>query len=173
MAAGTVSANESALDLHLRSGPQMLLYRSLARDLADRRPGRILDWGCGFGQVSALLRAEGLDAVPYDFDPDLDEPATIALERYPDMEARFSPDPVCLPFPDDGFDTVLSCGVLEHVQGPDASLDEIHRVLRPDGTFFVTNLPNRSPIPSGSLGSSAGTTTASSRTTGSIPSEQR
>jgi ubiquinone/menaquinone biosynthesis C-methylase UbiE len=141
--AGTVSASESALDIHLRSGPQMLQYRSVVRDLADRRPGRILDWGCGFGQLTALLRAERLDAVAFDFDPEVDEATIRPLERYPEIKAHVSPDPVRLPFSDESFDTVLSCGVLEHVHDPDASLEEIHRILKPGGTFFVTNLPNR------------------------------
>jgi ubiquinone/menaquinone biosynthesis C-methylase UbiE len=121
----------------------MLQYRSLVGDLAKRHPGRILDWGCGFGQVSALMLAAGLDVVAFDFAPDVDGPTTAALERYPEIEAHLSPDPVVLPFDDDSFDTVLSCGVLEHVQDPDASLEEIRRVLKPFGTFFVTNLPNR------------------------------
>ena len=133
----------SALDANLRSGPQMLQYQSLARDLAARRPGRLLDWGCGWGQVTALLLNQGVDAVAFDYRADLDAPTTGALERYPEIVAHFSPDPVRLPFEDGSFDTVLSCGVLEHVQDPGASLDEIHRVLRPGGIFYVTNLPNR------------------------------
>jgi 2-polyprenyl-3-methyl-5-hydroxy-6-metoxy-1,4-benzoquinol methylase len=32
---------------------------------------------------------------------------------------------------------------LEHVQDPGGSLDELHRVLRPDGRLFVYKLPNR------------------------------
>ena len=69
-------------------------------------------------------------------------PTVEPLERFPEIEAHLSPDPVQLPFEDGGFDTVLSCGVLEHVHDPDTSLDEIRRVLAPGGTF-VTNLPNR------------------------------
>ena len=57
---------------------------------------------------------------------------------------------------------MLSCGVLEHVQDPDASLDEIRRVLRPGGTFYVTNLPNRySYTENGSPACSGATTTVS------------
>jgi hypothetical protein len=33
--------------------------------------------------------------------------------------------------------------VLEHVRDPDGSLEEIRRVLRPRGTFYLYNLPNR------------------------------
>jgi ubiquinone/menaquinone biosynthesis C-methylase UbiE len=132
-----------ALDAHLRSGPQMLQYNALADDLAAREPGRVLDWGCGYGQVTALLRTRGVDVVPFDYRQELSEPTIEPLERFPEIEALLSPDPVALPFEDDSFDTVLSCGVLEHVEDPDASLDEIRRVLRPSGTFYVTNLPNR------------------------------
>jgi SAM-dependent methyltransferase len=48
-----------------------------------------------------------------------------------------------LPFDDRSFDAVLSCGVLEHVEDPDASLDEIKRILVPGGSFYVYKLPNR------------------------------
>jgi ubiquinone/menaquinone biosynthesis C-methylase UbiE len=131
------------LDAHLRSGPQMLQYNALADDLAAREPGRVLDWGCGYGQVTALLRDRTVDVVAFDYREGLPGPTVEPLERFPEIEVHLSPDPVALPFEDDNFDTVLSCGVLEHVEDPDASLDEIRRVLRPSGTFYVTNLPNR------------------------------
>jgi SAM-dependent methyltransferase len=122
----------------------MLQYRALANDLADRNPGQVLDWGCGFGQVTALLRERGIDVVAFDYRSDIEAPTTAQLERFPEIEAHVSPDPVRLPFEDGTFDTVLSCGVLEHVEDPDGSLDEIRRVLRRGGgTFYVTNLPNR------------------------------
>ena len=86
------------LDANLRSEPQMLMYQALARDLARRRPGRLLDWGCGFGQVSALLRAEGVDVVAFDVRPGLVAPTRERLERFPEIEAHVTSDPVALPF---------------------------------------------------------------------------
>jgi ubiquinone/menaquinone biosynthesis C-methylase UbiE len=132
-----------SLDANLRSGPQMLMYRALARDVARREPGRVLDWGCGWGQMTALLRQAGIDAVAFDYRADLDAPTTEPLRRFPEIEAHLSSEPVQLPFDDDSFDTVLSCGVLEHVPDPDGSVAELVRVLRPGGMLYISNLPNR------------------------------
>jgi ubiquinone/menaquinone biosynthesis C-methylase UbiE len=131
------------IDVNLRSGPQMREYEALADRIAADRSGRVLDWGCGWGQVTALLRERGVDAQPFDYRPDEPAPGEARLERFPDIVCRFSPDPVTLPFPNESFDAVLSCGVLEHVQDPDASLEELRRVLRPRGRLYVAKLPNR------------------------------
>lgn len=131
------------IDVNLRSGPQMREYASLADRIAADRPGRVLDWGCGWGQVTALLKERGVDVQPFDYRPQEPAPGEAPLERFPDITCTFSPEPVALPFDDASFDAVLSCGVLEHVQDPDGSLTEIRRVLRPGGRLYVTKLPNR------------------------------
>jgi ubiquinone/menaquinone biosynthesis C-methylase UbiE len=121
----------------------MLQYRAIVDRIAADDPGRTLDWGCGFGQVSQLLSEAGVDVVPFDYRPGRTTPGLEPLERYPGLQAHVSPDPVALPFPDDSFDSALSCGVLEHVSDPDGSLEELRRVLRLAGTLYVYNLPNR------------------------------
>lgn len=130
------------IDVHLRSGPQMIQYEAIARRIAAEQAGPVLDWGTGFGQVAKLLADAGADVTLFEYRPDL-EPGVRPLERYPELSAQSGSDPVELPFPDASFDAVLSCGVLEHVQDPDGSLEEIRRVLCPDGTFYLYNLPNR------------------------------
>jgi SAM-dependent methyltransferase len=131
-----------ALDAHLQSGPQLLQYRAITRRIASEQRGTVLDWGTGFGQVAKLLANEGVAVTPFEYRPDL--PAGVRpLERYPELKAHSSADPVALPFDEASFDAILSCGVLEHVRDPDGSLEEIRRVLRPGGTFYLYNLPNR------------------------------
>jgi SAM-dependent methyltransferase len=47
-----------------------------------------------------------------------------------------------LPFPDGAFDAVVACLVFEHVQGVDAAIAEVGRVLEPGGRFvFFLNHP--------------------------------
>lgn len=131
------------IDVNLRSGPQMREYAALAERIARDRPGRVLDWGCGWGQVTALLRERGVDVHPFDYRPAETAVGQAPLERFPEIMCTFSPAPVALPFDSASFDAVLSCGVLEHVQDPAGSLAELHRVLRPGGRLYVTKLPNR------------------------------
>jgi SAM-dependent methyltransferase len=131
-----------ALDVNLRSGPQMREYIAIADRVAQRRPGRVLDWGCGHGQVTHLLRERHVDTVAYDY-REGSEHEIVGLEHFPEIEAHVGGDPVLLPFGDDEFDTVLSCGVLEHVARPAESLREIHRVLRPGGQLLIYKLPNK------------------------------
>lgn len=117
-------------------------YEAIARRIANDRPGSVLDWGCGWGQLTYLLRQAQLHAIAFDYAAEVEEGTVSRLPRYPEIEVHLSPNPVQLPFADTAFDAVLSCGVLEHVARPHESLEEIKRVLRPGGTFYVFKLPN-------------------------------
>ena len=130
------------LDVNIRSGPQMREYVAIADRVSGESRGQVLDWGCGHGQISHLLRERSVDVVSFDY-LEGSEPGLMALEHFPEIETHVSGDPVVLPFGDGEFDTVLSCGVLEHVQRPDDSLDELHRVPRVGGRLLIYKLPNR------------------------------
>jgi len=100
--------------------------------------GRILDWGCGLGQMSYLLKNRGFEVVSFD----LDTGGRKFLEQFA-QPLVLGRDPVKLPFFDAEFDAILSSGVLEHVADPLASLEEIRRVMKPKGLLFIFRLPNR------------------------------
>jgi SAM-dependent methyltransferase len=126
---------------HMSSGPQGREYDAIADRIAADGRRHVLDWGAGHGQMTARLLQRGIDVTAFDYVPDL-PPGRRPL-THADAEVDHSPDPVALPYPDGAFDTVLSCGVLEHVADPDGSLDEIHRILAPGGRVYVYKLPNR------------------------------
>jgi 2-polyprenyl-3-methyl-5-hydroxy-6-metoxy-1,4-benzoquinol methylase len=135
-------ANPLGGDINLRAAPAMQEYRSIARRIRDDGAQRVLDWGCGAGQVSDLLSKARLDVTAFDYRHGVED-GLWPLEHYPHLSAYLSSDPCRLPFADGSFDAVLSCGVLEHVEDPDASLEEVKRVLVPGGAFYVYKLPNR------------------------------
>jgi len=135
-------ANPRGGDLNLRSGPQMEEYRAIVDRIHSDRPATILDWGSGHGQISNLLHQAGLAVTAFDYQPDVPD-GPRPMERYPHLSVHLGSHPYRLPFADGSFAAVLSCGVLEHVANPDASLEEIKRVLAPEGTLYVYKLPNR------------------------------
>ncbi len=125
--------------MHIRSVAQLREYERIVDRIARDAPGHVLDWGAGYGQIVHMLRERGVQASAADYGPTSVPPE----ERYADVEITLADDPVSLPWPDSTFDAVLSLGVLEHVQFPERSLDEVRRILRPGGTFYCYKLPNR------------------------------
>jgi SAM-dependent methyltransferase len=131
------------VDVHLSSVAQLREYAAVADRIAADRPGVVLDWGCGFGQMIALLDKRGVRATGCDYHPDAGGLRTERLERFPRFQRLVTDDPVRLPYDDESFDAALSLGVLEHVEQPEASLDELRRVVRPGGRLYVYKLPYR------------------------------
>ncbi|MGH9327674.1 MAG: class I SAM-dependent methyltransferase [Terriglobia bacterium] len=100
----------------------------------------VLDWGCGYGQVSWLLRRRGMNVISCDAEK---RAAIDSIPELTDLSIRYLDDPVRLPFDSESFSAVLSVGVLEHVPDLEGSLGEIHRVLQPKGPLFLFMFPNR------------------------------
>ena len=104
--------------------------------------GKLLDWGCGYGQISYFLKKWNphLEMYPYDI-------VDIACWRVllNDSGIRYfqGNDPVKIPFPDNFFRYIISVGTLEHVEDEKASITEIYRVLEKGGLFFGFLIPNK------------------------------
>lgn len=111
-------------------------YAKYADTLKPGRPGaRVLDVGCGVGQVAARLAEAGFEA----HGVDVSEPN---IER----AKRFCPrcqlyDGRRLPFPDGHFAAAGALNVLEHVEEPEAFITELARVVEPGGKVVLSS-PN-------------------------------
>lgn len=109
--------------------------QTLLRALAEARPRRVLDVGCGDGRLASLYAAEQvvvLDA----------SDAAVAAASARGLDARLG-DAQALPFADGSFDAVTCNHALYHVPDPDQALREFVRVLRPGGRFVgIYNTPN-------------------------------
>ena len=100
--------------------------------------GRILDVGCGEGQVARSLAAQGSTVVGVD---PTARNIQVALERGGGPEYLIG-TASRLDFPDASFDAVVACLVFEHIDDVDGAVSEVSRVLRPGGQFsFFLNHP--------------------------------
>jgi SAM-dependent methyltransferase len=100
---------------------------------------RVLDVGCGDGQVSRLAKKLGAGLV-VGIDPTWNQ-VRVAKER--DGGALFARSGAgALPFPDRSFDAVVACLVFEHIRDVDEAIAEVARVLDVGGAFsFFLNHP--------------------------------
>ncbi len=107
-----------------------------AAELAGAR--RVLDVGCGDGQVSRLASRLGCDTV-VGVDPTWNQ-VKVAAQRGGASFARAGA--ARLPFADASFDAVVACLVFEHIRDVDDAIAEVARVLTPGGRFcFFLNHP--------------------------------
>ena len=100
----------------------------------------VLDLGCGEGYGAFLMSRVALQVVGVD----------VSFEAVAHAAALYGSDHLhyvvgrctAVPLADDSVDLVVSFETLEHIQNHDAMLDEIRRVLRPDG-LLILSTPDR------------------------------
>ena len=99
---------------------------------------RILDVGCGEGQLARRAAAVGARVVGVD---PIEAQVELATARA-GGPVYLRGDAIRLPFASGGFDAVVACLVFEHLEEPDDAIAEVARVLEPGGRFlFLLNHP--------------------------------
>jgi SAM-dependent methyltransferase len=92
-------------------------------------PRRLLDAGCGMGQLAAALVTRGYDVRAIDIDPD-----AVAAARANGVQAHRAN---LIDFDDAPFDVVVCSLSLHHVDGLDHAVERIHHLLAPGGVLVV------------------------------------
>jgi ubiquinone/menaquinone biosynthesis C-methylase UbiE len=117
--------------------------------LAEVTPGmKVLDVGCGRGEILRHCAALGADAYGIDYAPVAVKMSQQVIEALggatPGKTAVGLADAKKLPFPDACFDRVLMFDVVEHLHPWELheAMREVHRVLTPDGRFIIHTAPN-------------------------------
>ena len=105
------------------------------------RGRRVLDVACGEGYGSALLARDAARVTGVDLSPQAVAHARKAYAGQGNLEFVES-SCTKMPFPDASFDYVVSFETVEHIEGQEAFLDEVARVLEPDGLFLLS-CPNK------------------------------
>ncbi len=122
---------------------QVWLYSVFARgkkrhaavvDTLDLRPGdKLLDLGCGLGQVLELAIEAGAEATGIDPSPSM---VGRARRRVPDAHIVLG-SAEDIPFPDESFTHVIATATFHHWADRDVGLAEAIRVLAPGGRLLI------------------------------------
>jgi|SRR6185369_9126413 len=121
---------------YLAIGP---LGLALWRSVEAKHLGRvtlkhpILDLGCGFGEFAVAYADEPIDMGVDINSRDLYEAAK--TKKYKNLTLADARD---LPFSDNSYASIFSISTLEHITNSDKVLKEAYRVLKPEGTLFLT-----------------------------------
>ena len=111
-------------------------YAKYADALCPAAPdGKVLDIGCGVGQVVQRLIDAGHEA----HGVEVSEPNIAKAKQVSDRCRIY--DGRSLPFDDASFDSVGALNVLEHVEEPEAFITELVRVVKPGGRIVLSS-PN-------------------------------
>jgi SAM-dependent methyltransferase len=109
----------------------------------------VADVGCGDGiiDLGLVLKGRPSSFVGYDIrETDVDAlrrsaAAAGVADELPESLSFATSLPTGLPADDDTFDAIVTWSAFEHVRQPVPLLAEIHRILKPDGVFFLQLWP--------------------------------
>ena len=134
-----ITATEQAWN----SATTLYIARKLEQITAEKsteQPLKVLDMGCGDGNLIEAFLAYGHDLYGYDF-PYREESLKARLlpifgDAYDD-HLRMMTDERVIPFADSSFDVIYANQVFEHVRFLDAMVAECARVLKPGGVLVA------------------------------------
>lgn len=132
---GKMNDNFTNIEFTVENLDRFFIRTSIFMALKETLPilkGNLLDVGCGKMPYKNYILQNST----------VDEYVGLDIENALDYDKSVKPDSVWdgkkMPFEDDSFESAIGTEVLEHCPKPEIILDEIYRVLKPDGIFFFT-----------------------------------
>lgn len=116
--------------------PYRAMVEAVCASIPRQIGGRVLDAGCGTGNVSVQLASLGMSVSGIDAAGAM---LARARRKLPTTEFQACDLDRPLPFPDASFDGVTCSNVLYSLNSPPAALKELCRVLKPHGTLALSN----------------------------------
>lgn len=123
--------------LHLIDNPRIRIMKAIVDGLNLRRRS-ILDIGCNDGSFISILGNQ--DNLFHGLEIN-DWCVTESRKKGIDVKSYFFDDKTPLPYGDGVFDLVIAGEIIEHIFDTDYFLNEVYRVLRPEGRFLIST-PN-------------------------------
>ena len=118
-------------------------------DVTALKDKDVLDFGCGGGELSYVLKRLGARQV---VGTEISETQLAQVQqrleqsRTPGVVFHLDKDPAHVSLPDAFFDTICCFDVVEHLRHPEAILTEWRRLLRPGGQVWIWWCPWRHPF---------------------------
>jgi ubiquinone/menaquinone biosynthesis C-methylase UbiE len=132
-------AERALMNNPIRKGVQSAFEAGRMLDLGGpMEGGTALEIGCGRGVgVELILERFGADrVVGLDLDPRMVDLASRRLAHLGDRARFVVGDITAIDAPDGAYDAIFDFGIIHHVPDWRLALRELHRVLRPGGTFY-------------------------------------
>lgn len=113
------------------------MYQEIIDRVMSKNPKKVLDLGCGSGNVLKELNdiySDDLELCGLDIAEDMIKIANETLGDKADLKVGDCED---IPWPDNTFDVVVCNASFHHYPNPDKTLMEVGRVLKNNGTLIL------------------------------------
>ncbi len=120
--------------------PDIAIRHKYFLEMLQGTSGRVLEVGCGSGQMQLDLARRGYEMYGLDIAAGMVQATRKLLrENLPNYKPRLLVGDIeALGFPDNFFDLVLAAGVIEYLRSDKKSFREFSRVLKPGGMIILS-----------------------------------
>jgi SAM-dependent methyltransferase len=113
-------------------------YEIILKWLKDRNISTILNAGCGSGELSFILAANGYNVTSFDLDKDYIDLAKKKLKKMNFKNCTFSVSGIENFISKEKYDAVLATDVLEHIADDALAFKKLTSFIRPGGMIAIT-----------------------------------